>query len=218
MNYTVTDRAVAATLAVKIWAIVSVIVGLYFVSVHYNPEEQGYFYTFQSLIAVQVLFDFGLSASLIQFVAHEKAQLNWQSDGTLGGSILAKFRLSSILKLAVKWYSTASVLMFLFIATTGTLFFYINETPDTVTEWRQPWLLFCVFLSLSLLISPLFSIIEGCGKITEIATFRLGQEFVSSIHEGEQFHQESQQVGLCLCTHADGYRGDGDTDGAILGC
>jgi len=42
-----------------------------------TPSEQGYYYTFNSLVALQIVFELGFSFVILQLAAHERAQLSF---------------------------------------------------------------------------------------------------------------------------------------------
>ena len=172
------DRAVAYSVIGKVWQILAGLVNIILIAKFTTRSEQGYLYTFQSLLAFQILFDLSLSSVLGQFAAHEMADLQWQPDGTVQGEITAKSRLASILRISFRWYSIAAVLMLLFLTTGGYIFFTVKEVLQNPVDWRLPWVLLCVPTSILIIFTPILGIIEGCGKVTEVAGFRMLQESI----------------------------------------
>jgi O-antigen/teichoic acid export membrane protein len=62
------------------------LISIFFIASYLTKQEQGYYYTFGSILAIQVFFELGLSGIITQFVAHEFASLKWKSPIELEGS------------------------------------------------------------------------------------------------------------------------------------
>ncbi len=141
--------------------------------------EQGYFYTFGSIIALQVFFELGLTSIITQFTAHEFANLKFINKYTLDGDLKNLSRVSSLLHLSVKWFSVLSILLFVFLTIIGFIFFqnYGNNSVD----WFYPWLILVLTSSLNLLVIPILSFLEGLGKVKEVAMIRLVQYSIQAI-------------------------------------
>ena len=69
------DRAVFFTLLGRGWNVGAGLIIIALVAHFLSPELQGYYYTFNSLIALQVFAELGLNFAIIQFASHEMAQL-----------------------------------------------------------------------------------------------------------------------------------------------
>ena len=61
------DRAVFLTLVGRVWGVGAGLVTIFFVTTALSPEQQGYYYTFYSLIALQVFAELGLNYAIVQF-------------------------------------------------------------------------------------------------------------------------------------------------------
>jgi hypothetical protein len=144
-----------------------------------TPIQQGFYYTFGSILSLQVFFELGLTYVVLQFASHERAHLRWTPQGVLEGDPTAKARLSSLIRLTLKWYAIASGLLVVLLIPAGLLFF--GHSPDSASAgfWQIPWIWLVVTTAGTLLLSPVFSILEGCGLIAEVARFRLGQDLVA---------------------------------------
>ena len=70
---------------------------------------QGFYYTFGSVIALNIFFELGLTYVVLQFASHEKSHLEWTSFGTLTGSEVAQTRLAAMLKVAVAVFTSQMV-------------------------------------------------------------------------------------------------------------
>jgi O-antigen/teichoic acid export membrane protein len=174
------NQAISYSVTGKLWLMLAGVVNIWVIGAFTSVSEQGYIYTFQSLLAFQVLFDLGLATVLVQFAAHEMSGLKWK-DGTVVGSPESKSRLSSIVRLTIKWYSIAALIMSVILALGGTIFLSMIDNDNLGVSWETPWLLLCAIASLLLFNAPFFGILEGCGKIQEVAFLRFVQEALSSL-------------------------------------
>jgi O-antigen/teichoic acid export membrane protein len=174
------DRAVFYSLSGKGVQIIAGVLNIVLVARLLSPAEQGYLYTFQSLVALQILFDLSLPAVLAQFAGHEMAGLDWKPDGTVQGAAAAKSRLASLVRISNRWYSVASLLMALALSAGG-LAFFTGRGAGTSVPWQEPWLALSLLAPLLIALTPLLGIVEGCGRVSEVAAFRTIQESASSL-------------------------------------
>ena len=77
------DKAIAYSSAARIVQAGSNIVTIFFLAKYLSQEEQGFYYTFGSLVAVQVFFELGLTNIITQFVAHEYAYVTVENDKSI---------------------------------------------------------------------------------------------------------------------------------------
>ena len=78
---------------------------IYFIGTFLSAQEQGYYFTFSSLLALQVFFELGLHNVITQFAAHENAHLTYDSDYNAMGPNEYASRLASILRLSTKIFA-----------------------------------------------------------------------------------------------------------------
>lgn len=135
-----------------------------------SAEEQGYYYTFKSILAIQVFFELGMNTVITQYVAHDVAHLDWQGT-SLVGEERYQSRLSSLLHFCLKWYvSFAAILLITLIIGGQTFFQHYGDTAVNI-NWQIPWLILCVTTALNLLLTPIFSYLQGLGKVKEVAKY-----------------------------------------------
>lgn len=174
------DRAIMFTSATRIVGGLGGVVSVLFVAHYLTGVEQGFYYTFSSILAIQVFFDLGLNSVITQYVAHEASHLI--KDGSIyRGEFKHLSRLASLLHFCIKWFAAISGLLFIVITTVGILFFnrYYKSTANIA--WLIPWLLLSLGTALDLLISPVLAFMEGLGKVKDIAKLRLIQQFANMI-------------------------------------
>ncbi len=174
------DRAVAFTLVSRGWTALSGFITLFLLTHFLSSTQQGFYYTFADILALQVFFELGLAAVIIQYVSHERAHLEWTPEGTLHGDPVALARLASILRMSLLWYGAVSLLVFIFVLPFG-LYFFSHNAPLSAVMWQLPWVWIVLVTSASLALSPLLALLEGCGLVADVAGMQVRQNFVASI-------------------------------------
>lgn len=171
------DKAIFFTLLGRGLQIATALFTVFFIARYLSPDEQGYYYTFGSIVAIQVFFELGLTGIITQFVAHEASHLKINTDFTLEGDEKYKSRLSSLLRFCVKWYILFAALLLVVLTIVGIVFFNNYEKEYAGIEWRLPWILLAIGTAFNLLLAPIIAFIEGLGKVKETAQIRLVQQF-----------------------------------------
>lgn len=180
-NFVGLDKAVLLTLLARTWSIVGGVGTLFFIGRFLSPELQGYYYTFNSLIALQVFVELGLNYAIVQFVSHEMAWLQWADNGTVIGKAQSKRRLQSLIQFAFSWFGVAALLVLVALWPAGIFFFETTVPQPGETYVRSAWSLIVVFTALILLINAGLAILEGCNKVTEVAKIRFAQILASTL-------------------------------------
>ena len=175
------DKAIfftsSSTLISAVGNVLSAILVIKFLSI----EEQGFYYTFGSIAAIQIFFELGLNNIITQFVAHENAKLQWDENILIGGDESNKSRLSSLFHFCIKWYLFFSIILIFVLIITGIYFFNNYSRHIIQVNWVTPWILLSLSTSFNLLISPIVAFIQGLGKVKEIANFQLYAQIVKLI-------------------------------------
>jgi O-antigen/teichoic acid export membrane protein len=173
------DRAVFFGVLAKIWALCSGSVTLLLIMARFNPEVQGYYYTFGTIVALEVFVELGLGTVIIQFASHEWAHLRLDASGSIAGDERALSRLASIARIATVWYAVGAVLLMLGLPIGGYMFF--SASPSHQVDWLAPWLSLSFLAGINLLLVPVWSLLEGCNQVTALYTFRFVQAAMSGI-------------------------------------
>lgn len=173
------DRAVAYTLLGRGWSSLAGLATLWFIIKNLSLPEQGFYYTFSSVLALQIIFELGMSYVVMQFASHEMIKLHWSAAGMLEGDEFSKGRIRSLLLLVLKWYGVVALLILLIVLPAGWMFFLKSDHGGNIS-WRFPWLFLTMMAALNIIILPILSILEGCGRIAEVARMRMLQSIVGS--------------------------------------
>lgn len=168
------DFHVLVTLLFRGWAIVAGGATVFLLPLWLSPTEQGYYFTFASALALQVFFELGLNQIVMQLVSHEVAHLTETADGRLVGKEAHLGRLSSLAHLIKRWYGVAALLFAVIGGIAGALFFTQKGT-EPMSVWLGVWIVLVGATAANLWLSPGLAVMEGCGKVGQVARLRLVQ-------------------------------------------
>ena len=173
------DKAIGYTITARLIQAFGSLFTIYFISFFLSKEEQGYYYTFSSIIAIQIFFELGLNNIIVQFVAHEAANLTYNENNELIGAPQYLSRLSSLLKFCIKVFIILSIILCTTLFISGYYFFTKYQLINNSVECYYPWLLLCFSTSAILIFSPLLSFLQGLGKVKEVAKIYIFQQLFS---------------------------------------
>ena len=174
------DRAIAFTVMARFWSAFAGVVTIFLIARFLTPAEQGYYYTFSSLVALQIVFELGFFFVILQLAAHERSGLVIFDDGHIEGDAIAHARLASVLQKSVRWYSIAAILMACVLLPVGIHFFTVHHGMSSQTlGWRMPWIFLVLAAIVTFQMDPIFAFLEGCGYVADVAHMRLGQAILA---------------------------------------
>jgi hypothetical protein len=172
------DRAVSFGILARVWSLFSGPITIMIIATGFSPEQQGFYYTFSSLLALQVFFDLGLMFVISQFASHEFVNLRWGPQGCIEGEPLALKRFTDLLCKTLLWYGVASLLLFVVLVPAGLIFF--GQKGAVSFSWRLPWILAVAGTALNLFVMPFFAVIMGSGDVVTINKRELAGAMLSS--------------------------------------
>lgn len=175
------DNAIFFTILARFWQAFAALITLVLITRFLTPSEQGYYYTFYSLVALQIVFELGFSFVILQLAAHERAELTLGEDGSITGNPVSHSRLASILHKSVRWYLIAGVFMAFALIPAGFVFFHAHQVQGAEVAWRMPWCFLVLANTLAFQIDPVFSFLEGCGYVAQVARRRFWQALLGSV-------------------------------------
>lgn len=174
------DFHVLATLLFRSWSIVAGGVMVVLIPTVFSGVQQGYYFTFSSLLALQIFFELGINQVIVQLVSHEMARLRRGGDGTLEGDPANIARLGSLVRMLHRWYAFAAVLFAIAVGVAGSAFFLHRGELD-VQSWMAIWLALVAFTAVNLYFSPTLAVMEGSGEIGQVSRLRLAQSMIGYI-------------------------------------
>lgn len=167
------DLNVLKVFIFRLWTIVAGIVTVIVIPRYLTSELQGYYYTFLSIVALQVLFDLGLSQTVAQVSSHEFAHVDL-------GMLLDVGLNTRIGKLAymkatvTRWYCWIGAAFILVVTLIGAVYFSLFAGKGDA-QWFGPWITLVVTTGINLILIPRIAMVEGAGWTGEVATMRLVQ-------------------------------------------
>jgi len=173
------NRAVSYNLLALSWSALSAPLAMLVIAYWLSAEEQGFYYTFSSVLALQVFVELGLATVIVQVASHEWAFLKREVDGRITGRAQSLSRLASLTRFALTWYILAGLAIMAGLSIGGYFFFLSKPHPEIT--WQIPWFGLCFVAGLALMMSPLFSVIEGCNQVASIYSFRFVQGVLSTL-------------------------------------
>lgn len=162
------NRAIGFGVLTRLWSALAGPVTILLIATRFSKVEQGYYYTFSSVLALQVFFELGLLTVLAQFAAHEFAFLSWGDRGEIRGSEAHRDRFIDLLGKGFKWYSISAVLLIIVLIPVGLLFFSQRAGDAVDFAWRLPWALAVTGVGCNLLLIPFYAVITGSGDVASI--------------------------------------------------
>lgn len=173
------DKSIAYSSGARFVQAFTGLISVFFISTFLTGAEQGYYYTFGSLVAIQVFFELGFTGIITQYVAHEMVHLKWSKDGTLlPNNGIYKSRLASLLRFCIKWYSVISIALLIVLSIFGFVFFNTNSQSNEPVNWQLPWILIVIGTAIKLFQSPFNSFLMGIGKVKEMSEIGFWQQVI----------------------------------------
>ena len=148
------DRAIGFTVLARFWSSAAGLVTVALIARFLSPAEQGYYYTFGSLVAVQIVFELGFSYEILQLASHERAELSISIDYEISGAPIAHARLASVIQKSVRRYSVAAVIMAGALLPLGFYFFSTHQHAGQSVSWQLPWFSAALMAALNFQLDP----------------------------------------------------------------
>lgn len=135
-----------------------------------TSEEQGFWFTFTSLAALVVFADMGFSNILLQFSAHEFANLEFDKNREIRGEKHRTAKLASLWRFSRRWAAIMGTLAFPLFFLIGLLLF---KTRSSEVDWLIPWTIYGLASLVAFTNSISLSFFEGCDNVGEVQGIRL---------------------------------------------
>lgn len=171
------DFHVLVTLVSRGWNVIAGAATVLVLPLCLDSTQQGYYYTITSLLGLQILFELGLGQVIIQLVGHEIAHLDSTDEKKFKGDPARLDRLSSLMQLLQRWYLVAALLFGLAAGVGGGIFLaYSGALPPA--QWLGTWAVMIACTAANLMYVPALAMLEGCGRIGQVARLRLVQSII----------------------------------------
>lgn len=181
------DGAIAYSSAARIFQAFAGVISVFFIAAFLTGDEQGYYYTFGSILAIQTFFELGFTDVITQYVAHEVAHLNLNNHLTYEGEEKYHSRLTYLIKFCMKWYLVIAVAFFIVVNIVGIVFFSSYGKEGSEVDWKLPWLILSFSTALKLLQSPFSAIFNGLGRVKDMMQISFYQQLILPISQWIMF-------------------------------
>lgn len=162
------DRAIGYGVLTRIWGLIAGPISIFIIALRFSREQQGFFYTFSSLLAMQMFFELGLTGVVSTFTSHEFVNLRWGAHGEINGDSVSIRRFTDLLSKTSKWFGVASLILIAGLIPAGFFFFDYGQRVVLDFSWRLPWILAVIGTALNLSIMPFFAVIMGSGDVATV--------------------------------------------------
>lgn len=177
------DGAIAYASSARVVQAITGVVNVFFIATFLTGEEQGFYYTFGSILAIQIFFELGFTGIMTQYVAHEVAYLSLDEKLTYQGPERYRSRLTSLIHFCVKWYIVISILFFVVVNIVGVFYFNKYGHTQEIVDWKIPWLLLSLSTAIKLFQSPFTAIFTGLGKVKEMNKISFYQQLIIPVSQ-----------------------------------
>ena len=158
-------KDISRSLVQRSFNVVTGITATFAVPFFLSADQQGYYYTFASVLAIQVFFELGLSQVLL-YKFSSFAPAGPDVAAPIGSLLTTK-----LLYASRRIYILISLLFFLAASATGYAFF--SQSSHILVGWRPQWFLLVFVTSINLLQSVKLVFLESQGNVADVATLRL---------------------------------------------
>lgn len=160
------DSDVITSILLRGSTTLSGLISAYIVVAFLSLKEQGYWYTFNSLLAIAAFAELGAGQILLRFVAHETSRL-----ATTGQQSVAADRLRNLFKFTLTWGASVSGFAAMVAVPLGVAWMWVSS--EVVVAWLSPWLLAGISLAPTLFLAFLNSFFEGAQFVSAVNFRRL---------------------------------------------
>jgi O-antigen/teichoic acid export membrane protein len=174
------DAAIAPLLAGRAWSILAGPLTPILIAAFTTPAQQGLFYSFGSILAIQSMFELGFNQVLLQFVSHEAHSVRRGSRGSLiGGTQLALSRVRIFFRLGIVWYALVALVVLLGLGPFGMAFF--GPRAGGAPGWEVAWLILVGGTALNVIIQPVIILINGLDYVAFVNRVRTVSTIVQTL-------------------------------------
>lgn len=160
------DRAVFYSILIRAFSTAGSLVTVPLILTRLTLIEQGFYYTFGSILALQIFLEMGFGAVAVQMIAHESAHVKINLKIGISGSPGALDRFSATVHFIRNWYKVISILTGILLLPVGIMFF-AGSTNGTLAMWRGPWMIMVISTAAGIYVRSLNSMVEGMGFVAE---------------------------------------------------
>ncbi|MDD5208174.1 MAG: hypothetical protein PHV36_02190 [Elusimicrobiales bacterium] len=166
------DKAVFYSILSRVFATAGSLITIPLILTRLTSVEQGFYYTFGSILALQVFLEMGFGTVAIQMIAHETAHLKIDLKSGASGPTIYLERFSATIRFIRYWYVIVSLLIAVLLFPAG-FWFFSTSAGGVSASWLFPWLIMVLAAAGGVFVNSLGAIVEGMGLVAESIRVRL---------------------------------------------
>ncbi len=180
-KFGINELVIKSVTAKLIQAVGSVLL-LLIIALKFNNYEQGFYFTFLSLAALQIFFELGLGTLITQKIAKIVHNGNNNSINDIFKNNEEKLlnEIKEIYFYNLIWSLAAAILLVPVVYGIGYLIIQNSEKTDIVS-WKIQWMTLCVLLGIQLIANLQISFFEGAGYLSEILKLKTKISFITPV-------------------------------------
>jgi hypothetical protein len=153
----------AFALAHKALASITTLGTVGLVLTQFSPDLVGYYYAFQSALGLQMLFEQGMSFTVLQVASREfsNQDANTRTEAQ-------QLRTCGLIRKICVWYFKTALYYGLFLLIAGTAYFYNFSDSTHGLFWMKAWVLLVIAQSILLILMPVLLLRESQGNLVEV--------------------------------------------------
>ena len=173
------DRVFATNLATRVWMLVFGPVVLGCIVGSLSIGEQGFYFTFLSLLALSVFLDMGFTRAVQVFISHEFGTLALRRWAPLEGNPAARGRIADFGKAVILAHICLALVAGFGIGFIGEAVFSSNDASNVT--WHGPWWSIAFASSASFLLAPMHTMLESAGHVPYMAGVKLIRQVCTNV-------------------------------------
>lgn len=173
------DRVFAVNLATRVWMLAFGPVVLGVIIHKLGVAEQGFYYTFLSLIGLSVFLDMGFTRAVQVFTSHEFAALNLPRGKPMEGSATHRQRMADFGKAILLAHLALALVAGVAIGLVGEFMF--RREANAAIAWHGPWWSLSFAAAASFIVVPMQTILEAAGHVPHMAWVKFARQVVTNL-------------------------------------
>lgn len=173
------DRVFAVNFATRAWMLAFGPVVLGVIILKLSAAEQGFYYTFLSLIGMSVFLDMGFTRAVQVFTSHEFAALNLPRGKPMEGSAVHRQRMADFGKAILVTHLALALVAGVVIGLIGE-FMFRREANDAIA-WHGPWWSLSFAAAASFVTVPMSTMLEAAGHVPHMAWVKFIRQVVTNL-------------------------------------
>lgn len=175
------DRAIGFAVLTRFWQLFTGPITQLLIVFSFTSGTQDYYYSFTSMLGMQIFVELGLQIIVINLTSHEWAGLSLVR-GRITGDPSALSRLISLGRMTFRWSRFVAIAFTAVVLGTGLAIFddtaQVRAAADGSTHmvsWQFPWIVLALLNAFQLMLSPKIAILEGCHQLSIVNRMRFWQ-------------------------------------------